>query len=60
MSKKNLAILTIFIALILDQAIKIYVKTHFVLGESVTVFNWFHIHFVENNGMAMGIEFGHS
>ncbi|PQJ80120.1 lipoprotein signal peptidase [Polaribacter porphyrae] len=58
MSKKNIAILTIIIALILDQVIKIYVKTHFVLGEEVVVFDWFRIHFTENNGMAMGIEFG--
>ena len=58
MSKKTLAILTILIAIILDQVIKIYVKTHFILGEEVVVFDWFRIHFVENNGMAMGIEFG--
>ncbi len=58
MSKKNIAILTILIAIILDQVIKIYVKTNFVLGEEVKVFDWFRIHFVENNGMAMGFEFG--
>ena len=58
MSKKNIAILTVLIAIILDQVIKIYVKTHFVLGEEVKVFDWFRIHFVENNGMAMGYEFG--
>jgi signal peptidase II len=58
MSKKNLAIFTILIAIILDQVIKIYVKTHFILGEEVEVFSWFKIHFVENNGMAMGFEFG--
>lgn len=58
MSKKNLAILTILIAIILDQVIKIYVKTHFILGEEVVVFDWFRIHFTENNGMAMGFEFG--
>jgi signal peptidase II len=58
MSKKNLAIATILIAIILDQVIKIYVKTHFYLGEEVVVFDWFKIHFVENNGMAMGFEFG--
>ncbi|APZ45984.1 lipoprotein signal peptidase [Polaribacter reichenbachii] len=58
MSKKNIAILTILIAIILDQVIKIYVKTNFVLGEEVEVFSWFKIHFVENNGMAMGFEFG--
>ena len=58
MSKKNLAILIILIALTVDQIVKIYVKTHFVLGEEVEVFSWFKIHFVENNGMAMGFEFG--
>jgi len=58
MSKKNLAIATILIAIILDQVIKVYIKTHFYLGEEVVVFDWFRIHFVENNGMAMGFEFG--
>ncbi len=58
MSKKNLAIFTILLAIVLDQVIKIYVKTHFVLGEEVVVFDWFKILFVENNGMAMGFEFG--
>ena len=58
MSKKNLAILIIFIAITVDQIIKIYIKTHFTLGESFEVFSWFKLHFVENNGMAMGIEFG--
>jgi signal peptidase II len=58
MSKKNLAILTIIFAIILDQIIKIYIKTNFILGEEVVVFDWFKIHFVENNGMAMGFEFG--
>ena len=58
MSKKKLAIGTIGIAILLDQIIKIYVKTHFALGEEVVVFDWFRIHFTENNGMAMGFEFG--
>ena len=58
MSKKNLAISTIIIAIILDQIIKIYIKTNFVLGEEIVVFDWFRIHFTENNGMAMGFEFG--
>jgi signal peptidase II len=58
MSKKKLAVATIIIAIILDQVIKIYVKTHFVLGEEVVFFDWFRIHFTENNGMAMGFEFG--
>ena len=58
MSKKQIAILTILLAIVIDQIIKIYVKTHFILGEEVKVFDWFILHFVENNGMAMGIEFG--
>jgi len=58
MSKKALAILTIFTAILLDQVLKIYVKTHFVLNEEVVFFDWFKIHFTENNGMAMGFEFG--
>ena len=43
--------------LILDQVVKIWIKTHFMLGESYQVTSWFHITFVENNGMAFGIEF---
>ena len=58
MSKKQIAILTIVLAVLVDQIIKIYVKTHFKLGEEVNVFDWFRISFVENNGMAMGFEFG--
>lgn len=45
--------------LLIDQFIKIYIKTHFFLGEEVHVAgNWFIIHFTENNGMAYGMEFG--
>ena len=44
----------IFILLLVDQVSKIYVKTNLVLGEEVTVFNWFKIHFIENEGMAWG------
>jgi len=55
MSKKS-AILLIFIILLIDQISKIYIKTHFQLGESVEVFNWFKILFIENDGMAWGLE----
>jgi signal peptidase II len=58
MSKKHIAIITILLALILDQASKIYVKTHFEIHDSVKVFDWFLIYFTENNGMAWGVEFG--
>lgn len=44
----------IILVLIVDQASKIYVKTNFALGEEVHVFNWFQIHFIENEGMAWG------
>ena len=48
-----------FLVLLIDQIIKIYVKTHFFLGQEVHVAgNWFIIHFTENNGMAYGMEFG--
>lgn len=52
------ALITIFTVLFIDQFVKIYIKTHFVLGESVEVFSWFHIHFIENKGMAFGYELG--
>ena len=58
MSKKQIAFFTIFIAILLDQIVKIYIKTNFRLFEEVEVFDWFVIKFVENNGMAMGLEFG--
>jgi signal peptidase II len=52
-------LLIIFIILLIDQIIKIYVKTHFFLGDEYHVAgNWFIIHFTENNGMAYGMEFG--
>ena len=50
--KKSL--LLIAIILIIDQWSKIYIKTHFVLGESVEVFSWFKILFIENEGAAWG------
>ena len=44
--------------LVLDQALKIWVKTHMYLGQEYQIFAWFYIHFTENNGMAFGMEFG--
>ncbi len=58
MSKKQIAFSIIIIAILLDQIVKIYIKTSFRLFEEVEVFDWFIIKFVENNGMAMGMEFG--
>ncbi len=50
--KKSLFL--VFAILLVDQISKIYVKTHFQLEESVTVFTWFRIYFIENEGAAWG------
>jgi signal peptidase II len=52
-------LIIVFLVLLIDQLIKIYIKTHFFLGEEVNIAgDWFTIHFTENNGMAYGMEFG--
>jgi signal peptidase II len=56
MSVTQKSVLLIFIVLLIDQVSKIYIKLNFVLGESVYVFDWFRIYFIENNGMAFGME----
>lgn len=48
------SIILIVIILLTDQISKVYVKTHFALHESVEVFSWFKIYFIENDGMAWG------
>lgn len=51
------SILLILLIIILDQALKIWVKTNMVLGQEYHILgNWFIIHFIENNGMAFGME----
>ena len=50
--KKSL--LLVLAVLVADQISKIYVKTHFQLEESVEVFSWFKIYFIENEGAAWG------
>lgn len=50
------AIAVIFFILLTDQMIKIWVKTHMALGDEIEVTKWFYIRFIENKGMAMGIE----
>lgn len=54
--KKAFAI--VFLILLVDQLVKVYIKTHFYLGESIQVFGfeWFQIYFVENPGAAWGAE----
>ena len=44
--------------LMLDQALKFWIKTNLIIGEEIRLFDWFIIHFIENNGMAFGMEFG--
>lgn len=44
--------------LVIDQVIKIWVKTHMMLHEQIEVLSWFKIVFIENNGMAYGMEIG--
>ena len=53
----RLAILLVVVILIIDQVIKIEVKTSMSLGEAIHVTDWFYIDFVENNGMAYGMTF---
>ncbi|AGW85941.1 Lipoprotein signal peptidase [Blattabacterium sp. (Nauphoeta cinerea)] len=55
MKKFFLIILSI---LLIDQVLKIYIKTHFKLGGGIDMFSFFRIFFVENPGMAYGINFG--
>jgi len=50
--------LTAFFILLADQLLKIWIKTNMVLGQEFQIFDWFIIHFTENNGMAFGMEFG--
>lgn len=58
MNKKVFPFILLFIFLLLDQWLKFYVKLNFTLGESVVVFDWFQILFVENPGMAFGLTVG--
>jgi signal peptidase II len=50
------AYLLVVLVLLIDQISKIYIKTHFFIGESINVLglDWFRIHFIENEGMAWG------
>lgn len=56
--KGYLALIIILTVIILDQILKIWVKTNFYLGESYHITDWFQLHFIENNGMAFGMEMG--
>lgn len=57
MTDGRMAWILIIAILVIDQLIKIEVKTSMSLGESIHVADWFYIYFIENNGMAYGMTF---
>lgn len=59
MSSGKKALLLIFLLLLFDQVLKIWVKTHMEIGQEIHLFGkWGMLHFIENNGMAFGMEMG--
>jgi signal peptidase II len=59
MSLGKKSVLLILLILIADQVLKIWVKTHMEIGDEIPLFgNWGILHFIENNGMAFGMEMG--
>jgi signal peptidase II len=58
MNKGVVATIIVVAILLIDQAIKLWVKTSMELHESIHVFDWFYITFIENNGMAYGMQLG--
>ncbi len=57
-TKGRLATLIVVAILLIDQVIKIWVKTSMCLHESIQVTDWFYITFIENMGMAFGMQLG--
>jgi signal peptidase II len=59
MSSAKKSVLLILLILFADQVLKIWIKTHLVLGQEIQIFgNRGMLHFIENNGMAFGMEMG--
>ena len=59
MKRSYLIIITIFLVLLIDQLLKVWIKTNMYLGEEFSVLgDWFLIHFTENEGMAFGMTLG--
>ena len=57
MSITKKAIFIILAVLLIDQVLKILIKTNMIIGEEIHVIgNWFILHFTENNGMAFGLD----
>ena len=55
-SKGKGAVCIVILLLLLDQILKIWIKTHLELHESIKITSWFYLYFTENPGMAFGIE----
>lgn len=55
-SRGCLVAMIISLVIIADQCLKIWIKTNFYLGEDYEITSWFHLKFIENNGMAFGLE----
>jgi len=56
LTKGYLSAFIVIAVLVIDQIIKIWVKTHMYWHESIKITDWFYIYFTENNGMAFGME----
>ncbi len=56
-SRGVLAVTLILVLLVIDQVIKIWVKTNMPLYDTIEITSWFKIHYIENNGMAFGMTF---
>ena len=54
----KIVLTTALLLLVVDQLLKFWIKTNMFLGQEFKIFDWFIIHFTENNGMAFGLEFG--
>ncbi len=58
LTKGQTAVAIVLAVIIIDQIIKVWVKTSFYLGEDVELTSWFHLRFIENPGMAFGMTLG--
>jgi len=59
MSAGKISVLVIILILLADQILKFWVKTNLVIGQDIPLFGkWGMLHFIENNGMAFGMEMG--
>lgn len=58
MTKGRMAVIIVIAILLIDQILKIWVKTNMHLHECITITDWFKICFIENKGMAFGMEIG--